>query len=124
MKVRFLEEIREQKRPRYRIVASVAASYTGPTSLAVAAEEARRTVLGPDVEALKALLIGPTMAELAAVATGPPSVRDFMAERALEASGIGASMEAAEEAIRRMRDSASQDALRGLEALLGKKPLG
>jgi hypothetical protein len=124
VKARLREEVREQKRPRYRVVGSVAASYMEPGSLAMAAEEAKRAVLGPDVDALKAVLIGPTMADLAAAVAGPLSVRDYTTERALAAMSVGASREAAEESIRRMRESAAQDALRGLEMLLGKKPLG
>jgi hypothetical protein len=139
----FMGEIREQRRPRPRRVASVVVGSPPPTGtsaadhfwgLASAVEEARRMAMGPDIEKLKAML-GPSEAEKATLlrpwetelakltaATGGfvPLTIAAEAERLLR----GPDWKAAEERHRRISIDSLEEAIRGLDILLGKKPPG
>jgi hypothetical protein len=132
-------EIREKKRPRFRVSVSVSESGAGqlPSHLSLsdlakraydpightAMEAAKRAALGPDVEEMKRSLLGPDLEELKRL-YAPRVPVDFLKEHVRATLGPGQAYLAAEEEFRRVKETASGEVLRGLAALLGKKPLG
>ena len=119
IKERFIAEARERKRPRpHRIVKAVVVESgraAGPLDYLGFSGNPAATV-----EEMKRAILGPSVADLVAQVKVP----DYAAEFARSIVGPGAAWEAVEADIRRIKESASIEALRGLELMLGKKPIG